>query len=65
MTTIIICQMNITEKLNELKEEYSKMEKVKDDAHARMKELRTQIGKLQTIAKHAQELFAEPKPETV
>jgi hypothetical protein len=57
--------MNITEKILELSAEYDKMLDIKNHAHARMKELKSQIGKLQTIAKHAQELFAEPKPETV
>jgi hypothetical protein len=62
---LIISSMNITEKILELSAEYDKMLDIKNHAHARMKELKSQIGKLQTIAKHAQELFAEPKPETV
>jgi hypothetical protein len=58
--------MNITEKLTELTEEYSRQEDLKNKAHVRMLSLKIQIRKLQTIAKHAQELFAEePKNELV
>jgi DNA-binding transcriptional regulator GbsR (MarR family) len=51
--------MNITERIQALSKEYSEQEKIKEDAHERMKEIKSKIGKLQTIAKHAEELFTE------
>jgi hypothetical protein len=57
--------MDLNQKLNELQIELYKLNNEKIKIHERMKELKSQIGKLQTIAKHAQELFAETKPETV
>lgn len=51
--------MNITERISALSKEYAELEKVKQDAHDRMKVIKSTMGKLQTIAKHAEDLFAE------
>ena len=55
--------MNITERLDALTKEYAEQEKTKEAAHEKMKDIKSKIGKLQTIAKHAEELFAEPTEE--
>ncbi len=57
--------MDIPKKIAELKNELDELTAKQFETHARIKELKSQIGKLQTIAKHAQELFAEPKDELV
>ena len=55
--------MNITERLDALTKEYAEQEKIKEAAHEKMKDIKSKIGKLQIIAKHAEELFAEqPEP---
>lgn len=55
--------MNITERLLALSKEYAEQEHIKETAHTRMKEIKSKIGKLQTIAKHAEELFTETETE--
>jgi hypothetical protein len=57
--------MDIPKKIAELEAEYDEIEKRHAADKLKMKLLRTQIGKLQTIAKHAQELFAGKETETV
>ena len=55
--------MDITKKISELEAEKAQFEKTKAEAHEEIKKRNTQIQKLRTIAKHAEELFAEPTEE--
>lgn len=57
--------MNITEKLTQLNKEYEEQRVIRETAHAKMKEIKAKVGKLQTIAKHAEELFVEKEEEKV
>jgi hypothetical protein len=57
--------MDIEKKIDELKLEYSRLEDIRDNAHARMKAINIQIRKARTLAKHAEEIFAESVPEYV
>lgn len=50
-------QMNITAKIAELNQEILKLSVAKQTAHDRIIELRVQIKKLTTLAKHAEEVF--------
>lgn len=49
--------MNITDKIIELEDERDNQYRVKESAQIRIKELNTQIKKLRTISKHAEEVF--------
>jgi hypothetical protein len=53
--------MNITDKITELQAEYNELEKTKNEASERMKEIKRQIGKLHTIVKHAESVFSNGK----
>lgn len=55
--------MNITDKIDQLNKEYAEQEKIKEAAHARMKEIKAKVGKLMTIAKHAEDVLAEQEKE--
>lgn len=50
-------QMNIDDKLEELYKEKGYQLTIRDTAKARIKELNTQIKKLRTISKHAEEVL--------
>jgi hypothetical protein len=58
---ITLSQMNITDKIIELQAEYNELEKTKNEASERMKEIKRQIGKLHTIVKHAESVFSNGK----
>lgn len=51
--------MNITAKIAELNQEILKLSVAKQTAHDRIIELRVQIKKLTTLAKHAEDVFSE------
>ena len=53
--------MDISQKIEELEKEKAKFEQIKAEAHECIKDCNSKIGKLKTIAKHAEELFGEPE----
>jgi prefoldin subunit 5 len=57
--------MNITQKIADLEKQKEAFEKTKAEAHEAIKEITAKIGKLKTIAKHAQELFEEKEVEKI
>lgn len=61
MTIIIFnnTKMNIPAKLEELYTSRGEQLAIRDKAKAKIKEFNTQIKKLQTIARHAEDLFNE------
>lgn len=56
-------EMNITEEIIKLENEVSDQWVIKVNAHGRIKELNTQIKKLRTIAKHAEEVLVNKVEE--
>jgi len=50
--------MDITKKIEELNAEKAERQAQKDAAHARITEINRQIGKLETMLKHAGEILA-------
>lgn len=52
-------EMNIPAKLEDLYKSLGEQLEIRDKARGKIKELTLQIKKLRTIAKHAEELFAE------
>lgn len=63
--TIIInnTEMNITDKIIELEDELDNQYRIKESALIRIKELKTQIKKLRTISKHAEEVLGNKVEE--
>lgn len=49
--------MDITKKIDDLRKEKEEQQAAKDKAHARITEINRQIGKLETIIKHASEIL--------
>lgn len=49
--------MDITKKIDDLRKEKEEQQAAKDKAHARIMEINRQIGKLETIIKHAAEVL--------
>lgn len=56
--------MDITKKIDDLRKEKEEQQAAKDKAHARITEINRQIGKLETIIKHASEIL-DPVEEPV
>lgn len=53
--------MDITKKIEELQAEKAEKQAAKDAAHARITEINRQIGKLETVLKHASEILLGPE----
>jgi len=49
--------MDISKQIEDLQKEHEELAETKKTIHKRMVGLRTRIGKLKTIAKHAQEVL--------
>ena len=57
--------MDITKKIDDLRKEKEEQQTAKDKAHARITEINRQIGKLETVMKHASEILEPAKESAV